>query len=163
MGANNHQHFLLFLLFATVSGLYVLTMSVYVGSKVWLKLLKFRPVDLPRLHAAASFNVLADVLAAMIGSLEPLVTARAIALIYLCIASLSLVIGVGLLLYHQVQLVYTGQTYIDSLSSGGGKHEQQGRSWANFRKLFGKRHPFLWLLPRLNAKCVSPSEKIHAI
>jgi len=159
VGANNHVHFLLFLLFATVSGLYVLTMSIYVGSKVWPQLLNFRRVNnFPRrLHSGMSFNVVMDVLAVVIASLEPAASARAFALIYLCIASLSLVIGVGLLLHQQVQLVYSGETYIDSLTPGGGK-----RSWANFRKLFGMQHPFLWLLPRINAKCVLPPEKIHA-
>lgn len=148
VGANNHQHFLLFLLFATASGIYVLTMSIYASCKLWPKLLKFRRVkDLSRLQAAASFNVVLEVLAAMIGSLEPIVSVRAFALIYLCIASLSLMIGVGLLLYQQVQLVYSGETYVGSLSS---KHHEQQGSWNNLRKLFGFRHPFLWFLPRFS-------------
>lgn len=160
VGANNHQHFLLFLLFATVSGLYVFTMSTYVGTIVWPQLLRFRRVNLPRVHAAVSFNVILDVLAAMVVSLEPVASTRAFSLIYLFIASLSLVIGVGLLLYQQVQLVYTGQTYLDTLSSGGGNHHQV-RSWTNFKRLFGKQHPFLWLLPRVGSKYVPPSEKFH--
>jgi len=149
-----------------VSGLYVLTMSIYVGSKVWPRLFIFRRVNnFPRRlhHSAVSFNVVMDVLVIMIASLEPVASARAFALIYLCIASLSLVIGVGLLLYHQVQLVYSGETYIDSLTPGGGKGgSSSSRSWANFRKLFGMKHPVLWLLPRMNATCVLSHEKIHA-
>ena len=157
MGANNHQHFLLFLLFATVSGLYVLTMSTYVGTIVWPQLLRFRRINLPRVHVAVSFNIILDVLAAMVISLEPEETTRAIALMYLFITSLSLAIGIGILLYQQVQLVYSGQTYLDTLSSA----HHQSKSWTNFRRLFGKRHPFLWLLPRIGSKHGPLSEKIH--
>ncbi|KAG0575767.1 hypothetical protein M758_5G031300 [Ceratodon purpureus] len=160
VGANNHQHFLLFLLFASVSGLYVLTMSTYVGTIVWPQLLRFRRVNLPRVHAGVSFDVVLDVLAAMVVSLEPVASTRAFALIYLFIASLSLVIGVGLLLYQQVQLVYTGQTYLGTLTSGSGNHHLV-KSWTNFRRLFGKQHPFFWLLPRVGLNYVPPSEKIH--
>lgn len=161
VGANNHQHFLLFLLFATLSGLYVFTMSTYVGTKVWPQLLRFRRINLPRVHSGVSFNVILDVLAALVVSLEPVASTRAFALIYLFIASLSLAIGVGLLLYQQMQLVYTGQTYLDTLSSGDGNHHQD-RSWTNFRRLFGKQHPFLWPLPRIGSKYVPLSEKIHS-
>lgn len=127
---------------------------------MWPQLLRFRRVNLPRVHAGVSFDVVLDVLAAMVVSLEPVASTRAFALIYLFIASLSLVIGVGLLLYQQVQLVYTGQTYLGTLTSGSGNHHLV-KSWTNFRRLFGKQHPFFWLLPRVGLNYVPPSEKIH--
>lgn len=161
VGSNNHRHFLLFLLFATASGFYVLTMSTYVGSKVWPNMVRFRRANTPRLHGGASYDVLADLLVTMFLSMEPAASTRAFSLIFLCIASFSLVIGVGLLLYHQVKLVYTGETYIDSLSSSGRGHDQD-KSWTNLRKVFGKQHPFLWLLPRISSKCLQASVKSHA-
>jgi hypothetical protein len=160
VGSKNLRYFLLFLVFAMVSGLYLLGMTLFAGSREWPNLMtRFRRDNLPRLHMPISLQIMTEMLASMIVNFEQVPSIRSFVLFYLFISSMGLAVGVGVLLYHQVRLIYTGQTYVESLSSGGGEREQ-GKSWTNLRRVFGKRHPCLWLLPRINSKRFAPSQKV---
>lgn len=163
VGANNHQHFLLFLVFTAASSFYVLMMTLFASLQVWPKLVKFHTGKLPRLHVGSGFHSVGDTLNSLFLTTEIVASLRAFALLYLVIAALALLIGVGLLLQQQLQLLHSGQTFIDSLASEGWKSggQKEGKSWANLRKLFGKTHPSLWLLPRINSRCETPPKKIH--
>lgn len=160
MGSKNLRYFLLFLVFAMVSGLYLLGMTLFTGSREWPNLMtRFRRDNLPRLHMPISLQIMTEMLASMIVNFEQVPSIRSFVLFYLFISSMGLAVGVGVLLYHQVRLIYTGQTYVKSLSSGGGEHEPD-KSWTNLRRVFGMRHPCLWLLPRINPKRFAPSQKV---
>lgn len=160
MGANNHKNFVLFLVCTTLSCFYLLVMSTCAGSKLWPKPVKLHHGKLAQLSVGFNFQFLSNVLTAVLFSTD---SVRALALIYLSIAALALLIGVGLLLHQQLHLLYNGETYIDSLSSGGwmDRDFRGGKGWANLGRVFGKRHPVFWLLPRKTLGTEIPQRKIH--
>ncbi|XP_024533860.1 protein S-acyltransferase 11 [Selaginella moellendorffii] len=157
VGAHNHPHFILFLVYATISSCYVLLMSVLAGLAIW-------PPLLQRYQGSGEwglFHSVGTILAAsFLEAFEefeededkglPSVSARSLALIYLVITAMAILIGLALLLRQQIQLLYAGQTYLESIQAGDGELLRPG--WHNLRRLFGKKHPALWLLPGFTSK-----------
>ncbi|KAG6550600.1 hypothetical protein Mapa_007853 [Marchantia paleacea] len=159
VGANNHRYFILFLLYIVISCLYVFVMGLYTGLQVWPSVisinhsLKRVPRQIPLGLALGS-----HILAALIDS-PLLLSSRALALIYLVVASIAISTAVGLLLYQQVNLLYSGETFIDSLRTYTKSKDREG--WDNLRRVFGNRHPFWWLLPIFKTYSDSSLKKIH--
>lgn len=161
VGANNQGHFLLFLIFTTLSCLYVLTMSVYTFNHSRASLIRNQQSDdLPEPHQTSTgmgLDYLSDLLSSLLFDNEDISAIRYIALLYLFVISTALLIGVGILLYQQLSLLYQGQTYLDTLSTDLTNFGPVGRrGWANLQRVFGKRYPWLWLCPYIS------SQKFHA-
>lgn len=149
VGAANHHHFITFLFFALISNIYVLLVSTYAGLWIWPTFF-YVPINLTsKFRSTNLVHLLRAFIDALMNS-SVVLSARAIALMYLIIASLSVSIGIGVLLYQQVQLLYSGQNYIDSLKVREGAEEglQFKKGWENLFRIFGTRHPIFWLLPK---------------
>lgn len=158
VGANNHGYFILFLVFTLVSCLYVLGMVIYTYKYSTLMSFEDDPPESESGASALDLSHFSGVLAPVLFDDETAVTIRQIGLIYLFIISLALLIGISLLLYQQLALVYRGQTFLDSLSAwndvNAGSSRKKG--FANLQRVLGNRYPWLWLVPCVSAK------KFHA-
>jgi palmitoyltransferase len=149
VGAANHRSFILFLFFTVISTFYVCAMSMVTICKIWSDRMKSGELQLDG-WAMTRMEVLLSYLVVWIGS-SLTSSVRAIGLIYLVVLSLSVMIGVGLLLHQQVRHIYEGKTFIESLQHHNGvvkgiKAPTPG--WRNLRRLFGHGHPVFWVLPR---------------
>lgn len=160
VGANNQGYFLLFLIFTTLSCLYVLGMSVYTynHSRMSSAMMAY---DLPEPGTSGiGLDYLADLFSSLFFGNQPLtITIRYIGLLYLFVISMALLVGVGILLYQQLLLLYQGQTYLDSLSTVVSESSKSGsgrKGWANLQRVFGKMYFWLWLLPHIS------SQKFHS-
>ncbi|CAN6463436.1 unnamed protein product [Victoria cruziana] len=138
VGAGNHRLFVIFLAFAVISNFYALLMSVYVGWHVWPPLMYDPGYSLEELSRSSIGRFLAEILHALANT-ALLLSARGIVLIYLCIASASVEVGIGLLLWQQLQFIYEGKTYMDHLSSWDGEVGESG--WHNVSVFFGCPYP----------------------
>lgn len=157
VGAANHRPFVLFLFFAVLSNVYVFLMSVSAIVKIWKT-----QADLPEMFGVSSSSqavvVLATYLQALLGS-SISSSVRALGLLYLVAVSLSVSIGVGLLLHHHVRQLYDGYTFIETLQRENGvtRGLPQGE-WRNFQRVFGYGHPLFWVFPRL---ATGSNGKVH--
>ncbi|MCO5582355.1 hypothetical protein L7F22_036249 [Adiantum nelumboides] len=148
VGAANHRPFVLFLLFAVLSNVYVFLMSASAIIKIWQT-----HTDMPEVLGVASSSqvvvVMATYLQALLGS-SISSSVRGLGLLYLVAVSLSVTFGVGLLLHHHVRQLYDGDTFIETLQreSGVRRGLSQGE-WKNFQKVFGYGNPLFWVLPRV--------------
>lgn len=108
--------------------------------------------------SAIDLNHFSGVLGPVLFDDQTGVTIRQIGLIYLLIITLALLIGISLLLYQQLALVYQGQTYLGSISAEN--HDvnagSRKKGCANLQRVLGNRYPYLWLLPYISSK------KFHA-
>lgn len=156
VGASNMRPFILFLLFAVMSNVYVLMMSISAMLKVWSSL------DFSDRVRVSSMNwhimeVLASYLQALLGS-SISSSVRTIAIFYLVAASLSVIIGVGLLLYQQLRQLYDGYSFIESLQFENGNF-RGSRGWRNFQRTFGHGNPAFWIFPKLASD--ANGKKVH--
>ena len=141
VGADNHRNFLLFLFWTIISCFYVTAVaSVLLLARrtyVWdfvsavLRSLQWQRVIL------AWFVVLQTAPAWLSASL------------YLLVASLGLALGLGILMQRQVNFLLRGVSYIDALNlrTKGHTPNMVSDPVMNLRKVFGSRHPGIWLLP----------------
>eukprot|EP00250_Pteridium_aquilinum_P011841 c20343_g1_i1 orf=573-1658(+) len=149
VGAANHRPFILFLLFAVLSNLYVFAMSVSAIIRIWKT-----TVDFPEVLGVASSSqvvvMLATYLQVLLGS-SVSSSVRALGLLYLVAVSVSVTIGVGLLLHQQVRQLYDGYTFIETLQHENGlaRGTPPGRGWRNLQRVFGHGHPVFWVFPKL--------------
>jgi len=151
VGASNHRYFILFLGFTTVSCIYVLILVVYTFSVSWRNLMEIHHDDgLPPLQGTFGMRLMANILSAVILDTQFTFSMRLLSLVYLFVASVALLIGVGLLLQQQLWFVYRGDTYINNLypSVNRGKNVVTGsQGWTNLYKVFGRQHPVFWIFP----------------
>lgn len=160
VGAANQRPFILFLLFAVLSNIYVLMMSVHALLKIWTSLTIYSV----RVEVASSSWSVMDILASFLqvirGGLESS-SVRALAILYLIAVSLSVTIGVGLLLHQQLRQLYDGLTFIDSLQveNGGVRGVLSSRGWINLQRIFGNGHPIFWIFPKLVSD--ANGKKVH--
>lgn len=152
VGADNHGYFILFLMFTLVSCLYVLGMAIYTYnysnlSRTSLPTIQHDPSE------GAGLGHFGDVFGSLSSNNQAAIVIQHIGLVYLFIVTLALLIGISLLLYQQLALVYQGQTYLDSLSA---VHDDNSGSWkkgwAHLHRVLGKRYPWLWVLPCISFK-----------
>lgn len=138
VGAANHRYFIAFLICAIISTLYVTTMSIYVGSYVWPPLMMYGSVG--RIHGFGTGSMLAlrvvkEVVISLFNS-AVLLSPRGLLLVYLLISSVSVGIGLSVLLWQQLCYIYEGQTYLSHLSSRGGDGSN-GKGCENIHLFFG--------------------------
>ncbi len=103
---------------------------------------------LPPLQGTFGMRLMANILSAVILDTQFTFSMRLLSLVYLFVASVALLIGVGLLLQQQLWFVYRGDTYINNLypSFNRGKNVVTGsQGWTNLYKVFGRRHPVFWI------------------
>ncbi|CAI0378063.1 unnamed protein product [Linum tenue] len=117
VGAANHRHFILFLISAVASMLYVAFMSAYVGSQIWPPLTYRQPLDpLSGINSDVAWRTLTESFLALLNS-ALLLTARGLVLVYLFFAGISVQIGLSVLLWQQLSYIYEGKTYLSHLSA----------------------------------------------
>ncbi|XP_078448534.1 protein S-acyltransferase 11-like [Wolffia australiana] len=118
VGGGNHRYFVVFLISAVVSCLYITAMSAFAWYMAW------PPLDPERMayyysleESSESTNFFKQVVSSMVNSVLVL-SPRSLLVLYLGISSLSILIGVSALLSQQLRLIYDGQTYLTQLTSG---------------------------------------------
>ncbi|KAH7669246.1 palmitoyltransferase protein [Dioscorea alata] len=110
VGAANHRSFIAFLVSIIISCTYVAIMTTYAAYHIW------PPLEISmRYNHQHAVTVLKMVVTALARSVL-LLPLRGFVLIYLAFASLSVEIGIFVLLWQQLCLIYEGNTYINSLS-----------------------------------------------
>lgn len=144
VGANNHRHFILFLLYTVLSSVYVFGMALFTGMRVWPAVMK--PDQMDRSGMSLSLSMGASAIAVVANSI--LQSARAVALLYLLVASVAVITGVGILLQQQLSFLYSGTTFLDSLQAAW-KTKGRKEGWDNLRHVFGNGHPVFWAVPIL--------------
>eukprot|EP00268_Persea_americana_P041073 TRINITY_DN4090_c0_g2_i1.p1 TRINITY_DN4090_c0_g2~~TRINITY_DN4090_c0_g2_i1.p1 ORF type:complete len:343 (+),score=34.11 TRINITY_DN4090_c0_g2_i1:404-1432(+) len=134
VGAGNHRYFIAFLSSAVISTMYASAMCAYAGFHLWHPLTYGSVNTLSIFSRDAGLTALKEIVHAFLSSAFFL-SARGLVLVYLAIASLSIQIGLGVLLWQQLQFIYEGKTYISHLSAQDSGSEEKGCQ--NLFRLFG--------------------------
>ncbi|CAL5403886.1 unnamed protein product [Camellia sinensis] len=146
VGAANHRCFIAFLLSAVISTIYVSIISAYTGFHIWPPL-KYRSFDLLRgSRTNLALRAVKEIIFAFLRSAEFL-SARGLVLAYLFLSSVSVQIGLSVLLWQQLCYIYEGNTYLSHLSSQGGDGVGK-RDCQNLIRFFGCPYSALRYLPR---------------
>ncbi|OIT06836.1 PREDICTED: protein S-acyltransferase 11-like [Nicotiana attenuata] len=136
VGASNHRSFIIFLISAIISTIYVSIMSAYAAFHFWPPL-SHKPIHL--LNEAVGqklfLRTLKDVIFAFLES-TLFVPARGLVLVYLFIASVSILIGLTVLLWQQLCFIYEGKTYLSHISWSEGD-ETAEKDCQNLIQFFG--------------------------
>ncbi|KAM6547436.1 hypothetical protein CsatB_019112 [Cannabis sativa] len=150
VGAANHRYFIAFLISAVISMIYVTFMSTYAGLYVWPPL-SYRAFG--RIHGYSSnmaSTALKEVMLALLRS-AALLSARGLILVYLFVSSVSVEIGLSILLWQQLCYIYEGKTYLNSLSSHR-NNDIEEKGCQNIWRFFGCPHSFSRILPNFRKK-----------
>ncbi|GMJ04550.1 hypothetical protein like AT3G18620 [Hibiscus trionum] len=137
VGASNHRHFIAFLFAAVSSTIYVSIMSMYASLHIWPPV-KYRSIGhLNGFSSHIAIQAFKEVFLAFASSAVQL-SARGLILVYLFISSVSLQIGLSVLLWQQLSYIYEGKTYLGHLSSqgSGGDHIEE-KDCQNILRFFG--------------------------
>ncbi|CAA2938522.1 S-acyltransferase 11 [Olea europaea subsp. europaea] len=136
VGAANHRSFILFLLSAVISMIYVIIMSSYSALHISPPL-NHRPVSLLNSFAGSEliFNALKETILTFLRS-EVFLSARGLALVYLFITSVSVEIGLSVLLWQQLYYIYEGKTYLSHLRVTDSE-ESSEKDCQNLVRFFG--------------------------
>jgi hypothetical protein len=134
VGAANHRHFILFLISAVISAIYVSIMSAYAGLHIWPPL-TYKIGRLNGFNMDLAFGVMMEVFIALLRS-ALLLSARGLVLVYLFVSTVSVEIGLSVLLWQQLCYIYQGKTYLSHLASQ--ENEQVGKEdCQNLFRFFG--------------------------
>ncbi|KAG6581543.1 Protein S-acyltransferase 11, partial [Cucurbita argyrosperma subsp. sororia] len=131
VGAGNHKHFIMFLISAIVSTIYVSIMAVYSLWHIWPPLSVH---ELGRLNGSGSkfgWSLSKEIIHAVLRS-TTLLSIRGFILVYLFISSFSLQIGLAVLLCQQLWYIYEGKTYLSHISSQGDDGEKDCQNLLRF-------------------------------
>nr|CAD1821126.1 unnamed protein product [Ananas comosus var. bracteatus] len=142
VGAANHRFFVAFLISIVISCSYILVMTIYAGFRVWPPL-KLRTLVAYGLNSTSALSLVKEITAAFASSAF-LLSARGLLLVYLAFASLSVEIGISVLLWQQLSFIYEGNTYINSVTSPNAVHGERG--WQNILRFFGCPHSVFRIL-----------------
>ncbi|KAL7159980.1 hypothetical protein ABFS83_01G063900 [Erythranthe nasuta] len=117
VGAGNHRPFILFLISTVISTLYVALMTSFAALHIWPPL-EDRHVGIIGGVVSTEFvyRVLKDNVLSFLRS-AVFLSARGLVLVYLFISSVSLGIGLSVLLWQQLSYIYVGKTYLSQLSA----------------------------------------------
>ncbi|KAE9595365.1 hypothetical protein Lal_00031381 [Lupinus albus] len=148
VGAANHRNFIFFLISAVSSTIYVSIMAAYASSYIWPPL----KYSFGRLNGASqkylAWRVLSELVVTFLGSVL-LLSSRGLVLVYLFISSVSLQIGLIVLLWQQLSYIYQGKTYLSNLSSAA-DNEEEKKDCQNLVRFFGFHYPATRFLPTIN-------------
>ena len=145
VGAGNHRSFIAFLMSAVLSTMYVSIMSVYAGLHLWPPL----TLSLGSSNGLSSNNLAWRLMKKITGALLRSalhLSSRGLVLAYLFIASVSLQIGLSVLLWQQLSYIYQGKTYLSHLSSQG-DNEEEKKDCQNLVRFFGFQYSVTRFLP----------------
>lgn len=152
VGAENHRSFILFLISAVMSTVYVSIISAYAATQIWPPL-KFRHPSFLNEFARNDlvFGTLKEIFLALLRS-ALFLSPRGLFIVYLFIASVLVEIGLCVLLWQQLCFIYEGKTYLSHLSSQGAEDENDGigeRDLQNLIRFFNFPSSALRFLPSL--------------
>ncbi|XP_010549157.1 PREDICTED: protein S-acyltransferase 11 [Tarenaya hassleriana] len=122
VGAGNHRNFVAFLISAIVSTVYASSMCAY--SLIHI---------LPTPASGSALRAVKNLTLAFIAD-AVFMSGRGLVLVYLFVASVSVGIGLSVLLWQQLNYVYEGKTYLGQLQGTEGDGE---KSCQNLVKFFG--------------------------
>ncbi|XP_044494837.1 protein S-acyltransferase 11 [Mangifera indica] len=135
VGAANHRHFITFLILTVVSTIYVAIMSINAGLQIWPPVSLRSRIHLHGLSTDTALAIMKEIILALLNSAEHLST-RGLLLVYLFVASISVNVGLSVLLWQQLRFIYKGETYLSHLASQGS--EQDGvKDCQNLFHFFG--------------------------
>lgn len=123
VGVANHRSFIAFLISVVISCIYLSVMASYAGYHVWPPI-DYGNLALGEFHTGSMITV-KRIIAALARS-ALLLPARGLVLIYLAFASISVEIGISVLLWQQLYYIYEGNSYINHISSKDGLHGDRG-------------------------------------
>lgn len=162
VGADNHPHFIALLISVIISTTYVTLMAVYVGIQIWPSV-TFESISYVNGNSGElAIRYARELIIGLLRSaafLEP----RGLVLVYLFISSVSLGIGLFILLWQQLCYIYEGKTYLSDLSSQG-NDEVGEKDCQNILRFFGWPYSFSRYIPLWSMSRVLPSfqKKRHA-
>ncbi|KAK6137307.1 hypothetical protein DH2020_028948 [Rehmannia glutinosa] len=136
VGAANHQCFIIFLIFTVISTLYVAIVTSYSALYIWPPL-DYRPVGRFSgfVNSELMFRILKEKILSFLRS-AVFLPVRGLVLVYLFIASVSVGIGLSVLLWQQLSYIYVGKTYLSHLSAVDSE-EMVERDCQNLVRFFG--------------------------
>ncbi|KAL1338835.1 hypothetical protein HN51_033412 [Arachis hypogaea] len=144
VGAANHRSFVAFLMSAVLSTTYVAVMSTHAGLHVWPPL-SFSLENSKGISGTyLGLRILSKISGAFLRS-ALLLSPRGLVLVYLFISSVSLLIGLSVLLWQQLSYIYQGKTYLSHLSSEGDNEEK--KDCQNLVRFFGFQYSLTRFLP----------------
>lgn len=126
----------MFLISAIISMVYASIMSAYAAYHVWPPLNSWQ---VRLLNGAVGQKLLLKMLREIFlafGSSMLFLPARGLVLVYLFIASVSIEIGLSVLLWQQLCFIYEGKTYLSHISAAGGDSTAV-KDCQNFIRFFG--------------------------
>lgn len=144
VGAANHRYFILFLISAVTSTIYVSIMSAYAGLRIWPPL-TYRLGHFSELNRELALRAIVGLFLAFLRS-AVLLSARGLVLVYLFVSSVSVQIGLSVLLWQQLCFIYEGKTYL-SHSSTQGNEEIGRKDCQNLFRFFECPYPISRYLP----------------
>ncbi|KAL5546084.1 hypothetical protein UlMin_005771 [Ulmus minor] len=150
VGAANHRHFIAFLISAVISTTYVSFVSTYAGLHIWPPL---SHTSLGRLNGNSSdvaLRILREVIFTLFRS-AVLLSTRGLVLVYLFVSSVSVQIGLSILLWQQLCYIYEGKTYLSNLSSRGDDGVGE-KDCQNLLRFFGCPYSLSRCLPSFKRK-----------
>lgn len=136
VGSGNHRYFIMFLFSAVLSTLYVCILSAYAVFHLWPPLDHgfINRLNPYKMDTAALLRLVLDILLAFLYTTS-FISSRELVLVYLCVAGLSVTIGLSVLLGQQLVYIYEGNTYLSNLSSKGDGASR--RDCQNLFRFFG--------------------------
>uniref|UniRef100_A0A7C9D6X9 S-acyltransferase n=1 Tax=Opuntia streptacantha TaxID=393608 RepID=A0A7C9D6X9_OPUST len=152
VGAANHRYFICFLIAAVISVAYAATMSAYSALHMLPSVTEGTATQMHKVRGSIALTgLLMEIFTFWVTS-AVLFSARGLVLLYLFVASISVEIGLTVLLWQQLYFIYEGRTYLTSLTSEG----EAERDCRNLYRFFG----FPYLSARYFPSWCS-SRKIH--
>lgn len=139
VGASNHRHFIAFLILTILSTFYVTSMCTFAALRTWppLRLSKSFLTHHYRFSSThLATGLVKEYIFALLNSVF-LLSTRGVVLVYLIVASISIQIGLCVLLWQQLCYIYEGETYLSHLSSSQGNDRVGERDCGNILRFFG--------------------------
>lgn len=147
VGAANHQHFIVFLISAVISTIYVSIMSAYAAWCIWPPLTNISLGHLSGVGSYLAWRMLKEIIFTLLSS-AAFLSVRGLVLVYLIVSSVALEIGLIVLLWQQLCYIYEGKTYLSHLSSQEGD-EVGEKDCKNLFRFFGCPYTMSRYLPNI--------------